>query len=149
MPRPASPPPLDELSDALWQVRRLLDVLRFRLEEERVLALADGRRWSATAHRAAEDVLERLRLAELVRAVMTEEVAKALDVGSAPTLRRLADAAPEPWGEILTSHLEALVTAARAIAELAEANERLAATSSGQAPAPTHLGPSLTEFLAG
>jgi hypothetical protein len=26
-------PPLEDLSDALWQLRHLLDVLRFRLEE--------------------------------------------------------------------------------------------------------------------
>ena len=148
--RPPSPsPPLEDLSDALWQVRHLLDVLRFRLEEERGLALAGGSSWVASAHRAVEQAVERFRVTELVRAMATEAVARDLAVASSPTLEQLAAAAPPPWGDILTAHREALVKSVRSLSDLADANERLAASSpGGAAPHPTRLGLSLTEFIA-
>lgn len=146
---PSDPSPsLDELSEVLWQVRRLLDLLRFRLEEERVLARAGGERWRWTAHREVEEVRDRLRVVELVRAVTTERVAASLGLDAGPTLLRLAAAAPAPWDDILRSHREALVVAAGAVADAAAANERLAATAPEQAPPVTRLGPSLTDFLA-
>lgn len=138
---------LEELSGALWQVRRLLDLLRFRLEEEQLLARAGGRRWLPTARREVEAVQDRLRLAELVRAVSTEQAAAALGVGSPATLRELARTAPEPWAHILGAHLEALEEVVRSITELADATRRWAEETPTEAPPAVRVGPSLEEFL--
>jgi hypothetical protein len=83
----------------------------------------------ASAHRAVEEAVERFRVAELVRAMATEAVARDLAVASPPTLEQLAAAAPPPWDDILTAHREALVSSARSVAALADANERLSGLS--------------------
>ncbi|MDA8063786.1 MAG: flagellar protein FlgN, partial [Actinomycetota bacterium] len=85
---------LEGLSDALWQVRRVLDLLRFRLEEARLLELAGARRSVPGTAWELERVGDQLRLADLVRAVGSEELARILGTGSPATLAQLAAAAP-------------------------------------------------------
>ena len=131
---------LEGLSDALWQVRRVLDLLRFRLEEERLLEHAGGRRWVPGTAWELEQVADQLRLADLVRAVGSEELARILGTGSPATLAQLAAAAPGPWGHILELHREALCEAVGAVTRLA------AGCSAGAAPRPL-IGPALTDFL--
>lgn len=138
---------LEELSAALWHVRRLLDLLRFRLEEERLLARAGGQRWLPTARREVEQVQDRLRLAELVRAVSSEAVGVALGVASPATLPQLARAVADPWSQILDAHLEALQEAVASITALADANRRWAEETDGEAPPVVRIGPSLRDFV--
>ncbi len=138
---------LEELSTALWRVRRLLELLLFRLEEERLLARADSARWLPGARREVDEVQDRLHLAELVRALGSEQVTAALGLGSPATLRELAAAAPEPWGHILGSHREALVASVAAVRALSEANRRWAEDAPGGAPPQVRVSPSLVDFL--
>lgn len=134
---------LEDLSAALWQLRHLLDLLRFRLEEERLLEAAGGRRWLPGASREIEAVVDQLRLADLVRAVSSEELARILGTGSPATLPQLAAAAPGPWGHILGLHHEALSEAVDAVTRLAGERSRAA----GEAPPTVRIGPSLADFL--
>ena len=135
---------LEDLSAALWQVRRLLDLLRFRLEEERLFESAGGGRWLPGARRAVEEVADQLRLADLVRAVSSEELARILGTGSPATLPQLAAAAPGPWGYILGLHHEALGEAVGAVTCLAEA----CPATAGDPGVPTvRIGPALADFL--
>lgn len=115
---------LDALSGTLWDERRLLDELRFRLEEGRLVAAANGGTWPEAAGAEVDAVLQRLRLAELLRAVWADDVAAAAGLPPGPTLRALADAVPDPWGFILESHLTGLSHAAAAVEAAAAANRR-------------------------
>ncbi len=115
---------LDGLSSALWEERRLLDELRFRLEEERLVAAGNGHEWLASAHHQVEAAARQLQVAELLRAVWAEHVAAAAGLDSMPTLRQLAASFPEPWDLVLEGHLVALTAAAAAVRG-AEARNRL------------------------
>lgn len=116
---------MEKLSLILWQERELLELLSFRLEVER-LVLASGRtRWLVSATREVEDVLATIRQTELARAVAADEAAAELGLAPNPSLTLLADAAPDPWRGILGEHREAFLSAAREIADLAEANKGL------------------------
>jgi hypothetical protein len=110
--------PLREVSDILWRERRLLEVLEFKLEEERLLAQAGHVRWLHRATREVALVRGELRRAELDRAVAVTGVATELGLGPSPTLQELADAAPNPWGGIFLRHRAALCRAADQVAEL-------------------------------
>lgn len=136
---------LEDLSAALWQVRRLLDLLRFRLEEERLLESAGDRRWMPGVRRAVEEVADQLRLADLVRAVSSEELARILGSGSPATLPQLAAAAPDPWGYILGLHNDALHEAVDAVTWLVE---ECRATPGDPATPTVRIGPALADFLS-
>ncbi len=119
---------LAEVTSTLWRERELLELLLFKLEEEQLI-LASGRsRWLARATREVEAVLEELRRAELLRAVQVDEAATDLGLGPAPSLRSLADSAPEPWRTILVEHRQAFLTATAEISAMAEANRELLST---------------------
>lgn len=92
------------VSDVLWRERELLDMLIFKLDQERLL-LADGNvRWLARATHEIDLVLEQIRLTELTRAIEVDALAAELGLPPAPTLAALADAAPSPWGELFAAH---------------------------------------------
>jgi hypothetical protein len=124
--------PLREVSDILWRERRLLEVLEFKLEEERLLAEAGHQRWLHRATREVALVRGELRRAELDRAIAVAAAAADLGIDHTPTLRDLADAAPEPWAGIFDRHRDALLRAADQIAELSVQCER--AASAGTTP---------------
>ena len=118
-----------ELSAVLWLERQLLELLLFKLEEEQ-LVLATGRtRWLGHATREVEQVLDQIRDAELGRSV--EADAAALEFGIAPAsgLLALANAAPDPWNELLTSHREAFVSLTAQIQDVAQGNRALLTSS--------------------
>jgi hypothetical protein len=109
---------LREVSDILWRERRLLELLEFKLEEERLLAEAGHARWLPRASREVAMVRAELRRAELDRALVTDTVAGQLGLGPAPSLLQLLEAAPAPWAGILERHRDALLRAADQIADL-------------------------------
>jgi hypothetical protein len=115
--------PLRELSDILWRERRLLELLQFKLEEERLLADAGRVRWLHRASREVALVRGELRRADLARAMAAESAASELGLGTNPTLRELAQASPEPWSGILDRHRRALLLAAGEVNELAAAGD--------------------------
>jgi hypothetical protein len=111
-----------ELSDALWHERELLDILVFKLEQERLL-LADGAvRWLSRATREIDVVVDQLRAAELARAVEANAVARDLRLGATPTLAAIGAAAPPPWGDLFEAHRAALRTLVEQVGTLARAN---------------------------
>lgn len=114
------PVPLRELSDILWRERRLLELLQFKLEEERLLAESGRVRWLHRASREVALVRGELRRADLARAMAAEGAAGELGLGANPTLRELAEASPEPWSGILDRHRRALLLATDEVNDLAE-----------------------------
>lgn len=116
---------LTVLSDILWRERRLLDLLRFKLEEEHLLLAAGRTEWVARASHEIEMVLDELARAELDRAVAVADVGAALELGPQPTLAVLAAAVAPPWTGLLRAHRQALRVAARQVERASEANRVL------------------------
>lgn len=114
-----------EVSDILWRERELLDVLVFKLDQERLL-LADGNvRWLARASHEIDLVLEQLRLTELTRAMEVDALAADLSLPPGPTLAALAKAAPSPWGELFEAHRVAFAGLIAQVNDLARANRQV------------------------
>lgn len=128
---------LTALSDLLWRERRLLDLLRFKLEEERLLLLAGNTEWLARASHEIELVLDELSDAELARAVAVAKVGTELDLGPQPSLAVLAAAVPAPWTALLRAHRQALRRAARQVELASDTNRAL--LRQGVADARRHL----------
>jgi hypothetical protein len=118
-----------DLSAVLWRERHLLELLLFKLEVER-LVLSSGRgRWVWHATREVEQVLGQIRTAELDRAVEADATSRALGIEPGSRLLALAQAAPEPWAELLASHRDAFLGLTAEIDDLADANRELLASS--------------------
>jgi hypothetical protein len=116
---------LNEASSILWRERQLLEVLHFKLEEEQLLIAAGRTRWVAFAAREVEEVLDRIRLAEVARAIEIEAVATELGLPPNASLQELVDAAPEPWNDIFASHRDAFLRSTQDIVAVAETNREL------------------------
>jgi flagellar biosynthesis/type III secretory pathway chaperone len=114
---------IHDLSARLWQERELLDLLTFKLEEEQLLLTAGKTQWLSHATREVEQVVERLQLAGLDRAVAAAAVARDWGLPEEATLRELAAGAPDStWAELLTAHLSALTEQTAHIRQLRDAN---------------------------
>ena len=107
---------LAEVSAILWRERELLDLLLFKLEEEQLLVTSGSGRWLAHATREIEAVLDQLRRTEVLRAAEVDAVAAELGLPPNPSLRTLAEAAEEPWTDLLTQHRAAFLVVTEAIA---------------------------------
>jgi flagellar biosynthesis/type III secretory pathway chaperone len=127
--------PMQELSSVLWRERELLDMLLFKLEEEQLLLAAGRTRWLPHAAREVEAILENVREAELLRAVVADAAAEELGLSSNPSLRVLAEAADEPWRTILMDHRDAFAAVAAQVRELADSNKELLTTGAQAAQA--------------
>ncbi len=119
----------NRLSEALWQERRLLELLLFKLEEEQLMLSAGRTRWLSHATREVESVLDEIRSAELARAVEADAAAAALGVSPSAGLTALAEAAPAPWDDLLRGHRDAFASLTAEIARLADDNRELLAMS--------------------
>lgn len=116
---------IEELSSVLWHERELLEMLLFKLEEEQLLLTAGRTNWLPHAANEVEAVLENIRKAELMRAVVADAAAESLGLESNPSLRALAEAAPEPWRTILIEHRDAFAAVAVQVDEMADTNREL------------------------
>jgi hypothetical protein len=92
------------LSQTLWRQHRLLELLLYRTEVQRLVISSGQGRWVEQAASEIEATMDVLREEELVRATQVARVAECLGLDSAAPLRDLVDAAPEPWAEILRDH---------------------------------------------
>ncbi|MCR2824514.1 flagellar export chaperone FlgN [Microbacterium sp. zg.Y909] len=114
----------NELSMQLWQERELLELLLFKLEEQRLLLEAGGIRWIHFATREIEQVLEQLRVSGLGRDVEVSSVGREWGVPDAATLAELIDAAPsDAWREVFADHRVALTARMTEVAQLKDSNE--------------------------
>ena len=111
-----------DLSTTLWRERRLLELLALKLEVEHLLRDNGRHRWLGHLAREIEAVIAELDQLSVVRAQDIDRAALDLGIVAPPTLRRIAGAAPPPWGAILDEHRSAL---ARADEEVAAAAARL------------------------
>lgn len=116
---------LAELSNVLWRQRQLLDLLLFRMTVEQTLLVGRQVRWLARATDEVEAVLEEMRDTELVRTVVLQEAAAELGLGTDPSLREVAVAAPEPWGEIFEEHRRAFLGLTDEVQTIAASNREL------------------------
>jgi len=107
----------------LWRERELLELLLFKLEEQRLLLEAGGVRWIHLATREIEQVLEQLRMSGLGRDVDVAAVAREWGVPEATTLSQLVDAAPAAWREVFADHRAAMTAHMAEIAQLKQSNE--------------------------
>ena len=111
-----------EVSDIFWRERELLDVLLFKLDQERLL-LADGNvRWLARAAREIDLVLEQVRLTEVTRAMEADVLAVDLGLEPGANLAELAAASPSPWAELFVAHRAAFATLTGEIRSCATSN---------------------------
>ncbi|HET9187443.1 MAG TPA: flagellar export chaperone FlgN [Acidothermaceae bacterium] len=114
-----------EVSDILWRERELLDVLLFKLDQERLLLSEDGEqavRWLARASHEIDLVIEELKVADLTRAVEVDALAAELGLDPAPTLATLAEAAAPPWNDLFAAHRAAFGELVRQVRVAAEDN---------------------------
>lgn len=113
----------DDLSAALWQERRQLELLLFRLETQRLHMAAGNVQWLSFTSMEIESVLNRLSLETLARA--GESAAVAIDWKLPPQagLVELAAAAPRaPWAGILQEHVVELRKLLRQLRQAVRAN---------------------------
>ena len=114
-----------DLSAALWQERRQLELLLFRLETQRLHVQAGNLEWLNFMASEVETVLDRLRFEALARSVESAAVAAEWGLPAQTTLVELISAAPAgPWAEILREHLDALRGLLGRLGEAARVNEQ-------------------------
>ena len=122
---PGSPSGLSDLSQVLWRERETLELVLFKLEEQRLLLLDGQDRWVCHASRELEAVLDQLGAMELTRAIASTTAADELRVPEDASLHDLAAAAPPPWPSVIERHVSALVRLAGEIVTLAAGNRDL------------------------
>jgi hypothetical protein len=116
---------LGELSQVLWHERETLELVLFKLEEQRLLLIDGQDRWVCHASRELDAVLDQLGAMELRRALASSTAAEELLVREDSSLLDLAAAAPVPWPSVLERHVGALVRLAEEITLVAAGNRAL------------------------
>ncbi len=106
----------------MWRERNLLELLLFKLEEERLVVEAGSSRWLGHASREVELVLAELRAVEASRADELAGVAHELGLQPTATLCEVGAASPPPWDGLLEQHREAFLVATREIGRLGPQN---------------------------
>lgn len=119
---------LDALSRQLWKQRETLEVMLFKLEEERLITATASSRWLPRATRELEAIIAQAQTMELERSMESE--AAAVELGLAPdaSLKEIAQAADEPWQTLLSQHREALISLTVEIADMSKANQEVLAS---------------------
>src|SRR5437879_922160 len=94
---------------ALWAERRLLESLACASVVGRLMASDRLHGWRVDAPSPEEvDMMEKLKLHEVLRAAMVEALLDAAHAPSGVTLAHLVITAPEPWSTMLADHRVAL-----------------------------------------
>ena len=132
---------LRELSEVLWREREQLELVLFKLEEQRLLMFDGQSRWVGHASREVEVVLDQLGQMELSRALATAVAAAHLGLVGDATLRTIGYGAPSPWPSVIGRHLAALQRLAGQILTLAAVNRGLLNEALGQLRAVLSSGP--------
>lgn len=119
---------LDALSRQLWKQRETLEVMLFKLEEERLITSTASSRWLPRATRELEAVIAQAQTMELERSMESEAVAVDLGLSPEASLKDIAEAADEPWKTLLHQHREALISLTSEIADMSQANQEVLAS---------------------
>lgn len=152
---------LHDVSNILWRQRHLLEMLLFKLEEEQLVLAAGRTRWLPHATREVEAVLDEIRDTELLRAATVEALVPVLGLSSNPSLRELAEAAPEPWNDLFEDHRREYLKLTDEISAASTANAELLTRGANAVrevlgtfdrerpePFPTSYGPGSTRTAA-
>lgn len=118
---------LEELSHRLWDERRIVTYLLFKLTVTRLLLAADERRFLPDALREVDRTVELLREGEEQRETALRELAARWRVSPASLpLDELARLAPPPYDHTFADHHAAFRELAEEIEEVARTNRMLA-----------------------
>lgn len=118
---------LDALTDRLWDERRIVTFLLYRLTVTKLLLAADDRRFVPDALEEVDRTVELLREGEARREAALRKLAGAWGVSPEQlTLDVLARRAPAPYDTIFREHLEAFGALAAEIEDVARDNRELA-----------------------
>jgi hypothetical protein len=116
---------LSQLSQTLWRQRARVEMLLYRLEVQQMV-LASGRsRWIDQSARDVEDAIDDLRTEEILRAAHVAAVAPTLGVDPDSSLSTLADAAGDPWAQILRDHQATFLSLIGTIESVSRDNKEL------------------------
>lgn len=116
---------LSQLSQTLWRQRARVEMLLYRLEVQQMV-LASGRsRWIDQSARDVEDAIDDLRTEEILRAAHVAAVGPTLGVDGDASLSTLAEAAGEPWGQILRDHQATFLSLIGSIESVSRDNKEL------------------------
>ncbi len=115
----------EDLSTQLWQERGILEMLLFKLEEAHVLLATGRHHWLQHATSEVSQVLAALSAAEDRRARIGSDVALSCGLSPDATLANLAAELPEPWGEIMSRHREALLSNLKRVQAVASTNREI------------------------
>jgi hypothetical protein len=122
----------EELARLLSRERLLLELLLFKLVTLRQLLASGEVRFLAWAGDEVERAVDKVRKAELARALAVSELAAATGRFEADfALSQLVESAPEPWATIFADHRQGFTRLSAEINETLAANRRLAASGAG------------------
>lgn len=118
---------LDDLAARLWDERRIVTFLLFKLTVTRLLLAADERRFVPDALQEVDRTVELLREGELRRDTALRELAGRWRMAPDElTLGELARRAPEPYDHTFGEHLTAFRELAAEVDAVARENRSLA-----------------------
>lgn len=118
---------LEELTARLWDERRIVTYLLFKLTVTKLLLAADDRRFVPDALQEVDRTVELLREGEERRDEALRDLAEAWQMApDSLTLQLLAQQAPEPYDELFREHLQAFQRLAAEIEAVARENRALA-----------------------
>jgi hypothetical protein len=121
----------EELARLLSRERLLLELLLFKVITLRQMLASSEVRFLAWASDEVERAIDKVRKAELARALAVNELAAAAGRSDADfTLSRLVESAPEPWASIFADHRQGFSRLSAEINEALAATRRLASSGS-------------------
>lgn len=116
---------LASLAAILWEQRRLLERLLYRLVSQQLLLTSGQTRWLGHADADVTTAMTAIKDAEVLRAIEVESLAAKLGVSGDVSLAELAELAQEPWSTTLHDHRSALRALAAEIDATVAENRRL------------------------
>ncbi len=119
------------VSAALWSQREALELVLFKLVQERFVLTSGSTRWLGRADAEVRAAIGRLQGGEVIRAAEADALALTVGIPAGASLAELADAAPEPWHLVLTEHRTVLREVVREIEAVAAENRRLLKVGAG------------------
>lgn len=120
---------LERLAERLWDERRIVTLLLYRLTVSRLLLAADERRFAPEALREVDQAVELLREGELERDLALRDLAEVWQVSpEGLLLPELVARAPEPYAMSFRDHLDAFQQLAEEIDAVTAENRTLANT---------------------
>ncbi|MGY6500880.1 MAG: flagellar protein FlgN [Acidimicrobiales bacterium] len=125
MPSSAVSERLSTLSQTLWRQRALVETLLYRLELQQMV-LASGRtRWIDLSARDVENAIDDVRAEELMRATSVAAAAPLLNLPETASLSDLAEAAGDPWDQILRDHQSAFLSLIASVEDVSRDNREM------------------------